>query len=333
MARSGWIAIGALGGVLVGSSIGVGCGSSPSEPSTPPASQTPPPGGTYTLNGRVVGTVTDQPIGGAIVTVGGQSFTTDASGAFTISASTADVRDVTIRGDGLVTRETRLSVASRNVTIDVIQNRAPFSLAFFRQIARNAFHSEDGLESLRPLNRAPRIHIRTVDESGRSMDSRILNLVEAALRDSAASWSGGRYPLEVVERGSSSRVGQAGWVTVRWLSVPEENVCGRATLGTTTGYIELHYRNPSCTCGSRDLVAPRSVRHELGHVYGYWHTDDSRDLMWGGAWQEGLCDQHQSAREIEHAKYMYARTAGNTDPDNDPFATVLSVPRVIVIDN
>ena len=322
----------ALGGLLISSLIAGACGSSPSEPSTPPT-QNPPPGGTYTLNGRVVGTVTEQPIAGASVTIGGQTVTTDASGGFAISSSTADVRDVTIRGDGLLPRKTHVSVASRNTTIDVIQNRAPFSLGFFRQIARNAFESESGLEELRPLDHAPRIHIRTVDEAGRSIDSRTLNLVEAALRDSAAAWSGGRYPLEVVERGSSSRVGQTGWITVRWPSVSDENVCGRATIGTTTGYIELQYRSPSCNCGSRDLIAPRSVRHELGHVYGYWHTDDSDDLMWGGKWSERDCDQQPSDRETEHAKYMYARTAGNTDPDNDPSATVLSLPRVIVIDN
>ena len=55
--------------------------------------------------------------------------------------------------------------------------------------------------------------------------------------------------------------------------------------------------------------------------------------MWGGEWPARYCDQHPSDRETEHAKYMYARTAGNADPDNDPSATVLSVRRVIVIDN
>lgn len=310
-----------------------GCGSSPAEPTTPPPTQNPPPGTTVTLNGRVVGTVTGEPIAGATVRAGGQTFTTDSGGAFTLVATSENTRDVTISGSGLVTRDTRLAVSSRTVTLDVIQNRAPFSLSFYRQIARNAFESEDGLEPLRPIDRAPRIHIRTVADDGGSIDTRTLNLVEAALRDSAAAWSGGRFPLEVVERGSASRVGQSGWITVMWPSGLGSDVCGRATIGTTTGFIQLNYRNASCTCGSRDLIAPRSVRHELGHVYGYWHTDETQDLMWGGEWPESLCDQRPSAREVDHAKYMYARPEGNTDPDNDPFATVLRVPRVIVIDN
>ncbi len=155
MGRPERIVVVALGGLLISGLTAGACGSSPSAPSTPPPTQNPPPGAIYTLNGRVVGTVTEQPIAGAAVTIGGQSVTTDASGAFTISSSTADVRDVTIRGDGLIPRKTHLSVASRNTTIDVIQNRAPFSLGFFRQIARNAFESESGLEELRPLDRSP----------------------------------------------------------------------------------------------------------------------------------------------------------------------------------
>jgi hypothetical protein len=309
-----------------------GCGSSPSGPTTPPSGD-PPPATTYTLNGRVVGTVTGEPIAGATVTLGGVNYTTDANGGFRVTTTSAAVREVAIHGDGLVTRETRLSVGSRDVTLDVIQNRAPFILSFFRQLARNGFESEDGLEPLRPIDRAPRIHIRTVDESGRSIDSRTLNLVEDALRDSAAEWSGGRLPLETVERGSASRLGDSGWVTVVWPSVPEDGVCGRATIGTTTGFIELHYRNSACNCGSRDLIAPRTVRHELGHIYGYWHTDSARDLMWGGEWDERFCDQHPTTREVEHAKYMYSRGQGNRDPDQDPSGTVLRQPPVRVVVN
>ena len=75
------------------------------------------------------------------------------------------------------------------------------------------------------------------------------------------------------------------------------------------------------------------VRHELGHVYGYWHTGSPADVMDGGEWPDESCDLRPSPREVEHAKYMYSRTAGNTDPDTDPSATILREPRTIVIDN
>ena len=322
--------------VLVLTMLTAACGSSPAAPSTPPPSQDPsppPPPTAYALNGRVVGTVTGDPIAGATVTVGAESLVTDGDGGFTITSTTTNARSVVISGSGLITRESRLSVANRDVTIDVIQNRAPFDLTFFRRIGRNALETEGGLEPLRPLSSAPRIHIRTVDERGQPIDSRTLNLVEDALRDSAPLWSAGRFPLEVVERGRGTRQGQTGWITVLWPNPADEDICGRATLGTTTGYIELHHRNPACSCGSRDLFSPMVVRHELGHIYGYWHTSSTRDVMDGGEWPDRSCDLRPSAREVDHAKYMYSRTAGNMDPDSDPSGTLLRESGVIVIDN
>ena len=155
--------------VLVIAVLAAACGSSPSAP-TPP--QNPPPPiapspNPFTLNGRVVGTVTGAAIAGATVTVGGQTFTTDADGAFTITDATEDVRKIVVRGNGFVTRESHLSVTGRTATIDVIQDRPPFDLIFFRTFARNALETDSGLEPLRPLRLAPRIHIRTVDERGR----------------------------------------------------------------------------------------------------------------------------------------------------------------------
>jgi hypothetical protein len=310
------------------------CGSSSPSAPTPPPSQNPPPSsGPFTLTGRVVGTVTGMPIAGATVTVGGQAFTTDRDGAFTMTADTSDVRHVVISGNGVIRRESRLSVGARNVTLDVIQDRPPFNLSFFRTFARNAVETDSGLEPLRPLRSAPRIRLRTVDARGRSIEPAILDLVEAALRDAAPIWSAGRFPLEVVERGVESRRGQAGWITIEWPNPPDLTTCGRATVGTTTGYIELHHRNPDCWCGTPELFSPMVVRHELGHVYGYWHTDSPSDVMDGGEWTDESCDLRASSREIEHAKFMYSRTTGNTDPDTDPSGTVLREPPVIVIDN
>jgi hypothetical protein len=280
-----------------------------------------------------VGTVTGVPIAGATVTVGGQTFTTDTDGAFTLTDGTQTVRDIVVTGNGLITRESRLSIGTRSVTIDVIQNRPPFDLAFFRIFARNGYETDGGLEPLRPLRSAPRIRIRTVDARGRPIEAAILDLVEAALRDAAPIWSAGRFPLEVVERGTDSRRGQAGWITIEWPNPPDLTACGRATVGTTTGYIELHHRNPDCWCGTPELFSPMVVRHELGHIYGYWHTNSPGDVMDAGEWPDESCDLPPSPREVEHAKFMYSRAPGNTDPDTDTLSTVLREPPTIVIDN
>jgi hypothetical protein len=308
------------------------CGGSPASPTPQPGTPVPVPA--FTLTGRVVGTVTGEPIGGATVEIPGFAVVTDAAGGFTIVDSVSDVRTVVVTADGVIPRSSRVAIAGRHVTIDVIQQQFPFDLAFYRRLGRNAFETEGALEPLRPLSTAPRIHLRTVDDDGRTIDGETLDMVESALRDSAVIWSAGRFPLETVERGPGTRVGQSGWITVRWPTDEDADVCGRATLGTTTGYIELQYRNPDCFCGRRDLIGPRTVRHELGHVYGYWHTGDNQDVMSGIPWPRRLCHQTPSPRESEHTKYMYSRSAGNLDPDTDPGGgVVLSNRPTIVIDD
>ena len=73
------------------------------------------------------------------------------------------------------------------------------------------------------------------------------------------------------------------------------------------------------------------VRHELGHVFGYYHTDSPKDVMFGGA-TAGSCDGQPSMREAVYARYMYSRAVGNVDPDTDPATSVSvnSMPRMVV---
>jgi hypothetical protein len=308
----------------------------PAAPSPPHGDASPPHGSGFTLSGRVIGTVTGEPIGHATVTLPGTTVVTNADGTFALTETVSDIRQVVVTGDGLIARTSRLSVGARDVTIDVIQNRVPFDLGFYRRLARNAFEAEgDSLEPLRPIRTAPRIHIRTVDEANRPIDAATLDLVESALRDAAPIWSAGKLPIATIERGSGSRVGQEGWITLRWMIEEEGETCGRATLGTTTGFIEIQYRNPDCHCGSLDDVAPRTIRHELGHVYGYWHTGENRDVMSGIPWPRRLCNQTPSSREVEHSKYMYSRLPGNLDPDTDPAGGQIldHRPVIIIIDD
>jgi hypothetical protein len=212
MRRSPWILVVALGGLLIGGM--AACNSSPSAPTTQPPSLNAPPPGDLVLNGRVVGTLTGEPIAGATVTVGSDTFVTDRDGAFFLTNVSADTNEISISGEGVVPRVSRLSPGDRDITVDVIQDRPPFELGFFRELGRNALESTTGLEPLRPIATAPRIYIRTVDEAGRQMDPALLDLIEAALGDAAPFWSAARHPLQVVERGPNTRLGQSGWVTV-----------------------------------------------------------------------------------------------------------------------
>ena len=318
----------ALGGLLVGGL--VACDSSPSAPTTPPRLLRSPPR-EFVVKGRVVGTVNGEPVAGATVIVAGNTFVTDQDGAFSIMHATEDIQEISISGQGVVPRVSRLAVGDRGLTIDVIQDRPPFELGFFRELGRNGFESPTGLEPLRPIATAPRIHIRTVDEAGKPMDSELLDLVEAALRDSAPLWSADRHSLEVIERGPETRLGESGWVAVVFPGQVVAGGCGKATLGSTTGRMELNYLNSGCSCDGH-IVASRTVRHELGHVYGYWHTRVRGGVM-SKNWTTRQCNGMPSTREIEHAKYMYSRASGNVDPDTDPSGRVLREPGEIVIED
>ena len=330
MGRLRWfpaVALVSLGGLLVGGLL-AGCGSSPSAP-TAEQPQPPPARRDAILNVRVIGTVTGEPIVGATVTVGNDVLETDQNGAFSVTGQTGDTRPISIAGPGLIARESQLTVDERDVTIDVIQNRAPFDLTFFRELGRNALESETGFEPLRLVSASPRIHIRTVDEAGRAMDTPLLDLVEATIADVTAIWSAGRFPIQVIERGPGARHGQSGWITVLFPAEVGAGGCGTATIGSTTGRIELNYRNSACACDGH-LVAPRTVRHELGHVYGYWHTAARGGVM-SKTWTTRQCDGRPSARESEHAKYLYARSPGNLDLDTDPAGRLLRMPGELVI--
>jgi hypothetical protein len=44
--------------------------------------------------------------------------------------------------------------------------------------------------------------------------------------------------------------------------------------------------------------------------------------MYGQPIKPNACDLQPSARDRQYAKYMYSRPVGNTDPDNDPAASL-----------
>src|SRR5262249_25079378 len=173
-----------------------------------------------------------------------------------------------------------------------------------------------------------RVYLRTVDDAGTPIDSKTLDSTETTIRETIPMWTAGTLTAAAVERGTDTRLGADGWLTVSWPSVPGPNgICGSADIGRPGGGISLSYKS-GCGCAGGPVTRPRTVRHEVGHAMGFWHTDSTADLM-AGMGVAG-CDARPSPRELAHAAIAYHRPVGNTDPDTDPdFAPSVSSAHVL----
>lgn len=178
-----------------------------------------------------------------------------------------------------------------------------FSLDFYRQLVSDGYEHPPGGQLLHRWQRAPLIYLRTIDSAGGAVSTSLLEQTAAALINTASQWTGGSFGVAGVERGTSTREGQAGWLTVKWSTT---GVCGHTEgVGVEGGYIEMNARRPECTCG------PLVAKHELGHAMGFYHTNSAADLM---AVTFTGCDKSLSDREQFHARVAYGQPIGSYDP-------------------
>jgi hypothetical protein len=173
-----------------------------------------------------------------------------------------------------------------------------FDLAFYRQFALNGYERPDALSPLRRHTQAPFIYLMTIDDAGTAIDTGTLNAVAGAL-ESVAGQLTGVFGLEGLQRGPGPAPSRNNVIVVRWWSQSDKDACATAPVGGRV--INLY---PPVNLGT--------VRHELGHALGYWHTDSGTDLMYSD-WRSG-CNAQPSAREIFHARVAYGQPVGSLDP-------------------
>jgi hypothetical protein len=269
-----------------------------------------------TLTGHVLATNGTRALANLAVAIDDQTTSTDADGAFSARLPPASPVRLRLTG-GIVPRELSVAAgAAGDVEVDAIPLSSGFDLAFYRQLVRNGFDAPAHLEALRRWKIDPRIYLRTVDDAGTAIDQKTLDSTETTIRETIPMWTAGTLKAFTIERGTEERVGWDAWITVRWPSVAgPEGICGSADVGRSGGEIRLYYKS-NCSCPSGPQVRPRTVRHEIGHAMGFWHTDSPTDLM-AGIGVAG-CDQQPSPRELAHAAIAYHRPVGNLDPDTDP---------------
>lgn len=191
------------------------------------------------------------------------------------------------------------------VTPNPLLSDPRFDRAFYLQFRHGALDYPGAqLPAFGRWTRPPQIYLRIVDNAGAPVSAGLIEQTAVAIINTTSQWTGGAFGVAGLERGLSTRSGQAGWITVAWVT---SGPCGSAdAVGYEGATITMNHARPECTCG------PLVAKHELGHALGYLHTDGATDLM--AATFQGVCDRPLSPREAFHAQVAYSLPAGSAAP-------------------
>ena len=322
-------AVAALSALVVATA----CGGSSTSPS-PAGPVVPAPPSNVTFSGHLTATNGGGPLTGVSVDLGGIETTTAADGAFSCQFQPGTTSRLSFSSDTIVPRSLVFSVSQpRTVDADAIALSNGFDLAYYRRLIRNNYDAPGTMQPLWRWTTTPSIYLKTVDEAGQPILTAFLDQVEAIVKDVIPRWTSGVLGRPVVERGADTREGVSGWITIKFPGVGATDRCGRAQVAVDGGWVELEYHVPDTSTGGCRvpgyIVAPRTIRHEVGHALGFYHTGDSSDLMYGGIWQVSQADAQPTPHEVQAAAIAYHRTVGNVDPDSDPSAVVNLAPLVV----
>src|SRR5262245_23728425 len=276
-------------------------------------------------NGRLVGTLleygTNVPIGNATLLLAGVPAVSDRNGVFEFtnvpSTGTAVISTEPI---GYLRRSfsVNLEPFRTGVVVDAVRDASPFSLAFYREFARNSVEGS-GFEATRRWTVAPSFYFNlTTVGSGLIVPDATIAKISDMFRKTVRELSHGKLQVAAIETGTTARELQDGWVNGTFYA--QMGGFGTATVGGNSGTISLRYdpntvSTPLTNPYNCESVIVAIADHEITHTMGFWHTTNVIQDTFSG---QGCPGEGRPSHVLYHAALLYDRPPGNRDLDNDP---------------
>jgi hypothetical protein len=292
-----------------------GCGGGGSSPSGPSAPVGPPtPSGLVLVSGE-----TGQPIGGARVTIAGQSLTADAQGAVAVPTGTAVGALLDLVAPGFLDRQTVVRSSSGATRLALWPRTSATGLnehftatLVYTTTSDGAPIGGQSMRRHRPGSSV--VHVVLSASLLADPDSVFWHQLAA---DSISAATGGR----VVYRLSTERPIGATVIDVSY--DPANTGCsdlvrGFSTTRTSGGEIQ----SGSIVYCVQDATRTSTVVHELGHSFGLYHSPDPGDVMYF-QFVRGRAEVY-TPKEALAMRLMMDRASGTRFPDNDRETTGLT---------